>query len=233
MENSYEQDEHCQHLLQQLAIALDKTSHYTPSGDILRYKGGIYIGKEEHIKEQIINSFHTSALGGHSGMVANYQRIKRIFYWPGLKKQVHKFIAECAICQRAKSEHCQYPGLLDPLPLPTQAWTDITMDFVEGLPKSKGKEVILVVVDRYTKYAHFIALPHPYNVQTVAQAFIDIVFKLHGPPVSIVTDRDRIFTSNMWQAVFKSMDFQLKLSTAHHPQTEGQSERVNHASSHI
>lgn len=199
----------------------------------MRYKGGIYIGKEEHIKEQIINSFHTSALGGHSGMVANYQRIKRIFYWPGLKKQVHKFIAECAICQRAKSEHCQYPGLLDPLPLPTQAWTDITMDFVEGLPKSKGKEVILVVVDRYTKYAHFIALAHPYNVQTVAQAFIDNVFKLHGPPVSIVTDRDRIFTSNMWQAVFKSMDFQLKLSTAHHPQTEGQSERVNHASSHI
>lgn len=101
------------------------------------------------------------------------------------------------------------------------------MDFIEGLPKSQGKEVILVVVGRYTKYAHFIALSHPYTVHTVAQAFVDTVFRLHGTPVSIITDRDRIFTSNMWQGIFKAMKIELKMSTAHHPQTDGQSERVN------
>jgi hypothetical protein len=101
------------------------------------------------------------------------------------------------------------------------------MDFIEGLPKSRGKDVILVVVDRMTKMAHFIALSHPYSVQSVAQAFMENIFKLHGPPISIVTDRDRIFTSHMWQKVFKSLNVKLKMSTAHHPQTDGQTERVN------
>ena len=101
------------------------------------------------------------------------------------------------------------------------------MDFIEGLPKSNGKEVILVVVDRYTKYGHFIPLQHPYTMHTVALAFIDNVFKLHGPPISIVTDRDRIFTSNMWQGIFKAMKVKLRLSTAYHPQSDGQTERVN------
>lgn len=87
--------------------------------------------------------------------------------------------------------------------------------------------MILVVVDRFTKYGHFIPLPHPYTVHTMAQAFIDNVFKLHGPPISIVTDRDRIFTSNMWQGIFKAMKVKLRLSTAYHPQSDGHTERVN------
>jgi transposase InsO family protein len=140
---------------------------------------------------------------------------------------MEKYISECAVCQRAKAEHCQYPGLLKPIDPPDMAWQHITMDFIEGLPKSQGKEVILVVVDRLTKTAHFIPLPHPYSANSVAQAFIDNVFKLHGPPISIVTDRDHIFTSNLWQQVFKSLNIKLNLSTAYHPQTDGQSERVN------
>lgn len=96
-----------------------------------------------------------------------------------------------------------------------QLSTHLTMDFIEGLPKSNGKEIILVVVERYTKYAHFIALSHPYSVHTVTQAFVDInVFKLHGPPVNIVTDRAKIFTSNMWQDIFKAMRIKLRLSIA-------------------
>jgi len=154
-------------------------------------------------------------------MVATYQRIKKIFYWPRLKKETQQFISECAVCQSAKSEHCPYPGLLEPLDTPDMAWQHITMDFIEGLPKSNGKEVILVVV------AHFIPLSHPYTAHSVATAFLDNIFKLHGPPISIVTDRDRIFTSTLWQKVFKSLNIKLKLSTAYHPQTDGQSERVN------
>jgi hypothetical protein len=144
-----------------------------------------------------------------------------------MKKELTSYISECPVCQRAKAEHYQYPGLLDPLDPPDMAWQHITMDFVEGLPKSQGKEVILVVVDRMTKLAHFIALSHPYTSHSVAEAFLANIFKLHGPPTSIITDRDRIFTSQLWQEVFKAVKVKLKLSTAYHPQTDGQSERVN------
>jgi ribosomal protein L21E len=101
------------------------------------------------------------------------------------------------------------------------------MDFVEGLPKSKGKNVILVVVDRLTKYAHFLALAHPYNAQDVAKLFMDNIKKLHGLPNSIVSDRDTIFTSKFWQELFSSLNIQLHLSFAHHPESDGQTERVN------
>jgi hypothetical protein len=101
------------------------------------------------------------------------------------------------------------------------------MDFVEGLPKSHGKDVILVVVDRLTKYAHFLPMSHPYSVHTVAQLFIDNIFKLHGMPAVIVSDRDRIFTSKMWHEVFAALKVDLRFSTAYHPETDGQTERVN------
>jgi hypothetical protein len=115
-----------------------------------------------------------------------------------MKKEVEAAIQICPTCQRSKSEHCQYPGMLVPLPIPDMAWQHISMDFVESLRKSNGKEVILVVVDRLTKYAHLIPLANPYTVNTVVHAFIDNVFKLHGMPKSIVTDRDRIFTTKFW-----------------------------------
>lgn len=101
------------------------------------------------------------------------------------------------------------------------------MDFIEGLPNSQGKEVILVVVDRFTRYAHFIPLSHPYTVLSVAQAFVDNIIRLHGPPKLIISDRDRIFTSKLWKDIFAAMNSELRYSTAYHPQTDGLTERVN------
>jgi hypothetical protein len=101
------------------------------------------------------------------------------------------------------------------------------MDFVEGLPKSKGKNVILVVVDRLTKYAHFISLSHPYTVQTIADIFMANIIKLHGPPASITSDRDVIFTSKLWKDIFSAFNIQLNYSTTHHSETDGQTERVS------
>jgi hypothetical protein len=99
-------------------------------------------------------------------------------------------VAECPTCQISKTEKIQYPGLLTPLDIPKMKWSEISMDFVEGLPKSRGHNVILVVVDRLTKYAHFLPLAHPYTAHKVASLFIDNIFKLHGPPSVIVSDRD-------------------------------------------
>ena len=137
------------------------------------------------------------------------------------------FVHQCGVCQQAKHEHCKLPGMLQPLPVPAGPWKDITMDFIEALPKSQGYTVILVVVDRFTKYAHFIPLKHPFTAPVVAQALLQNVVKLHGLPSSIVSDRDKIFTSSFWKELFKIWDTKLHMSTAYHPQTDSQSERVN------
>lgn len=111
--------------------------------------------------------------------------------------------------------------------MPQGAWQDITMDFIEGLPSSEGFNAILVVVDRFTKYAHFIPLKHPFTTQGVARLIMDNVVKLHGFPKSIVSDRDRIFTSVFWKELFALFDTTLMRSSTYHPKTDGQSERVN------
>jgi hypothetical protein len=133
VEQSYVGDPHCQELLQKLTVQPASEPHYTLQAGVLRHKGRIYIGPDKNLQHQLMESLHASAIGGHSDMVASYQRIKRIFYWPGLKKDMQNFVSECAICQRAKAEHCQYPGLLKPLDPPDMAWQHLTMDFTEGL----------------------------------------------------------------------------------------------------
>jgi hypothetical protein len=207
--------------MSKLSIDSQIVQNFTYTNGLLRYKGKLYIGDSGHLKQQLLASFHNSALGGHSGERATYQRLKLNFYWLKLKKQLTEFVKQCAIFQKNKSKNIPYPGLLQPLPLPDMAWTHISMDLIEGLPKSQSKDVILVVVDRLSKYAHFIALSHPYNASDIAQLFLDNVFKLHGLPKVILTDRDPIFTSTIWQSLFKAMGVQLHLTSAYHPKQMG------------
>ena len=150
-----------------------------------------------------------------------------MFYWPGMKEEVHKYIQSCNNCQLTKPELIPYPGLLQPLPIPKEAWNSISMDFITGLPKSEGKEVIMVVVDRLTKYSHFIPLSHPYKAMDVATAFLNQVYKLHGLPMTLITDRDPVFTSRFWKGLFSQLGVKLNMSSSYHPQTDGQTERVN------
>ena len=140
---------------------------------------------------------------------------------------MQKFVRACPTCQRNKTPTQRPAGLLQPLEVPSQVWADISMDFVEGLPKVHRKSVILTVVDRFSKYAHFITLSHPYTASSVARAFFDGIVWLHGFPTSIVSDRDPVFTSHMWRDLFKMAGVQLRFSTAFHPQTDGQSKIVN------
>ncbi|KAL8119793.1 hypothetical protein AgCh_017055 [Apium graveolens] len=116
-----------------------------------------------------MNWQHGSMEGGHSGRELTLQRLKSLFYWPDMTRDVRQMVRGCSICQAYKSDVSAYPGLLQPLPIPAEVWVDISMDFITGLPKSNGKEVIFVVVDRFSKYAHFMALKHPFTALRVAQ----------------------------------------------------------------
>jgi hypothetical protein len=134
-----------------------------------------------------------------------------------MKQDIRNFVAECEVCQHNKGEIVKSLGTLQLLPIPPVIWKDISMDFITSLPKSGHKSVIMVVVDRLSKYSHFYALQHPFTTSTVAQLFMDQVFKLYGMLHSIVSDRDPTFTRNFWQEFFKLQGIQLHLSTAYHP----------------
>ena len=138
-----------------------------------------------------------------------------------MKADIKAFVRECDVCKRIKSETSALASLLQPLEIPTTPWTDVSLDFVEGLPKSQGYEVILVVVDRLTKYSHFIPITYPYSVAKVASLYMHYVFKLHGLLASIVSDRDAIFTSLFWFKLFRLQGTNLAMSTTYHPQSDG------------
>nr|GEZ68849.1 retrotransposable element Tf2 [Tanacetum cinerariifolium] len=140
--------------------------------------------------------FHGSSVRGHYGVKVTTHRISSMLYWKGMRKDIKKFVHECIHCQRNKLDLAAYPGLLQPLPIPNKIWESINMDFIEALPRSQGYTVIFVVVDRLTKYAHFMPLSHPFTAAQVAQEFLDTIYKLHGLPTSIVSDRDKFFLRN-------------------------------------
>ena len=225
--NSYHTDLEAQRLLQMLAVQSPNAQGYSLDNGLIKYKGQIWLANNSALRTKVIASLHSSPIGGHSGIQSTYYKIKSLFHWKGLHKAVEDFVKQCPVCQQAKHKLSPPAGLLQPLPIPAGAWQDISLDFVEGLPLSGQCNVILVVVDRFTKYAHFIPLKHPFTAHQVAISLLDTVVKLHGIPSSIVSDRDRIFLSNVWQQIFTRLGTKLLHSTAYHPQTDGQTERVN------
>jgi hypothetical protein len=225
--NSYVTDPGAQKRLAELALSSPDEHGYELKHGLIRFQGRIWLGANSALQTKLISALHSSAVGGHSGAQATYQRLKRLFSWQGMKAAVTDYVRQCGVCQQAKHLNTHPGGLLQPLPVPEGAWRDITMDFIEGLPISDGFNVILVVVDRFTKYSHFVPMRHPFTAPQVARIFVDSVVKLHGMPHSITSDRDKIFTSNFWRLLFQSLGTKLKFTTAYHPQTDGQSERVN------
>jgi hypothetical protein len=210
-----------------LTIDPKADSNFTLKNGLLRYNGRIWIGHNLSLQNKLLHECHSSSLGGHSGVPVTYARMKQMFAWRGMKSDVHHFVKACLVCQQAKPDRSKLPGKLQPLPVPSGAWQTISLDFVEGLPTSGYANCILVVVDSFTKYGHFLPLHHPFTALSVAKLFLHNIYKLHGMPLAIVSDRDRIFISQLWKELFALAGVSLQMSSSYHPQSDGQTERLN------
>jgi hypothetical protein len=211
-------------LIQRLQQDSSASDTFTWKNDSLWYKDRLYLCKNSQLKQKVLLEMHTSPVGGNSGFLKTYHRVKKDLFGDGLKTNVQRFVVECVVCQQNKLETIKTPGLLQPLSIPSQRWEEVSMDFITGLPKSEGKSVIMVIVDRLTKYAHFCALSHPFKASTIATAFMETVQKLHGSPKIIVSDRDPIFTGYFWTELLSFLGTQLAHSSSYHPQSDGQTE---------
>jgi hypothetical protein len=186
------------------------------------------IPKDGSLRLEIMRDNHDSKIAGHLGVEKTIDAIKRKFYWPRLARTVKAYVLSCDACQRNKPQQRRPAGLLQPLPVPKGRWEDVAMDYIVQLPRTpRGYDAILVVVDRLTKRAHFIATRTNVTAVETAQLFVDNIFRLHGLPRTILTDRDSRFVGHFWRSLFNLLDVKLTPSTAFHPQTDGQTERTN------
>lgn len=147
--------------------------------------------------------------------------VAQSLYSVGMKKTVTNYVAGCLVCQEHKYLASSPQGLLQPLPNPNVVQEEVSMDFIVKLPRSNGFDAVLVVVERLSKYGHFVPLKHPYSARMIAEVFIKEVVRLHGIPTSIVSDRDPLFLSNFWKTLFKKQGTQLQMSTTYHPESDG------------
>jgi hypothetical protein len=154
---------------------------------MVQFAGRLYIPPASPMVQEIMTAVHEDR---HEGVQCTLHRLHRDFHFPNMKQLVQDLVRACVVCQRYKSEHLHPVGLLLPLPVPQGIWTDVALDFVEALPRVRGKSVILTVIDRFSKYNHFIPLAHPYSAESVAQAFFVDIVRLHGVLQSLVSDRD-------------------------------------------
>ena len=179
------------------------------------------------LREEILREFHYSRFAVHPGGTMMYQDLRRQYYWSGMKRHVRYFVRRCLTCQQVKAEHQKPPGLLQPLEVAKWKWEHVTMDFVTHLPRTlQGHDAVWVIVDRLTKSAHFIAVWMTFTLERFYRLYIREIVRLHGVPISIVSDRDLRFTAHFWKSFQKAMGTRLTMSTTFHPQTDGQSERT-------
>ncbi|KAL2230223.1 UNVERIFIED_CONTAM: Transposon Tf2-12 polyprotein [Sesamum indicum] len=209
-------------------IRLGKKTNFSIRGDGVLVNGGrVCVPDTDGLREAILQEAHNSPYAMHPGTTKMYRNLRPYYWWQTMKKDVAEFVAKCMTCQQVKTEHQAPAGKLRPLSIPEWKWEKITMDFVVGLPRTFRKhDAIWVIVDRLTKSAHFLPVRVTDSLDKLAGLYLSEIVRLHGVPISIVSDRDPRFTSRFWESLQRALGTKLHFSTAFHPQTDGQSERT-------
>ena len=206
-----------------------KSQHrYTQKAGLFFHEGRLVLPDHANIRQKVFESLHSTLFAGHKGRHATIKLVKREYYWPNMDADIAEWIRVCPPCQRDKGSNRLPAGELQPLPVPEQRWSDVSMDFITHLPRTRsGHTSIYVVVDRLSKLAHFIPTVDTATAEDVARLFIGNIFVQHGMPRRIVSDRDTRFTGSFWASMCEIWGCERQMSTAYHPQTDGQTERVN------
>jgi hypothetical protein len=197
-------------------------------GDLWYFQDRVAVPDDCELRKRIIAEYHDCPSAGHLGIAKTIQRVARYFWWPHLGRSVRSYVSACASCQRNKPDTQLPIGLLRPLEVPEHKWEQITMDLITDLPPTKhGHDTIVTFVDRLTKMVCFAPTTKTVTASELSMVFINAWYRRFGMPRVIVSDRDRRFLSHFWQALFAALGTELRMSTAFHPQTDGQSERAN------
>ena len=187
----------------------------------------VYVPKDEKLRIEIIQLHHDMPIAGHRGQWKTVELVTRNYWWPGVTKEVKQYMERCDQCQRMKNRAEMLAGKLRPNKEPERPWQHISVDFITKLPVSKGHDSILVVCNRFLKMSHFVAMIEKTMAEGLVRLFRDNVWKLHGLPESVISDRGLQFAAGLIKELNKMLGIETKLSTAYHLQTDGQMERTN------
>ena len=208
--------------------ALSKEDGLTWEEDGVVYmEGRIYVPNNKKIKEEILKENHDSADVGHPEQHRMLELIKRTYWWPGLKEDVKKYVQGCFKCQQNKVQHQKKAGELYPLDISQEPWQEISINIIGPLPKSNGMDAIVVIVNRFTKMIQLKATMTNISLEGIAKIYRDDIWKLYGVPRKVLSDRRLQFASKFMEKFTKALGTKRQLSTAYHPQTDGQMERIN------
>ena len=190
-------------------------------------EGKIYVPKDEELRVEVIQLHHDVPAAGHEGRWKTVKLVTRNYWWPGVTRDVGKYVEGCNLCQRMKNRTEKPAGILKLSEVPKKPWSHLTVDFITKLPVVVGKDAVLVVCDRLSKMTYFVATTEGMLAKGLVRLFQDNVWKLHGLPESVVLDRGPQFAAELTKELNRMLGIQTKLSMVFHPQTDGQTERMN------
>jgi len=194
---------------------------------LILYRGLVYVPKDSEIRREILKLYHDTPAAGHPGRAKTLELVSRNYWWPHMAKWVHDYVDGCDRCKATKIFPSKPVGPLQPNAIPEGPWQSITCDLIVDLPKSEGFDSIFVVVDRFSKQAHFIPTTKNVDSRGIVDLFLKNIWKLHGTPKQVISDRGTQFVSKFMEQLSKRLGIKWSASTAYHPRTDGQTERVN------
>ncbi|KAH7492803.1 hypothetical protein FOMA001_g2147 [Fusarium oxysporum f. sp. matthiolae] len=232
LDQAYKTDEDLQSILQALEEGAPRHPKITLAEckviqDRLLYRDRVYIPNYDPLRTALLKASHEHPIAGHPGRARTYDLLSRDYYWPGMLSYVERWVKNCHTCRRANPARDARQGVLKPLPVPERAWQHISMDFITHLPPSEGHDAILIIACRLTKMRHIIACKGTCDAEDTARYYLKEVWKLHGLPHTIISDRGPQFVAEFWKKLTQQLSINSLLSTAYHPETDGQTERLN------